>query len=400
MRITKTQIAKLERKQAAYLWGQKSFIRPVFIRQSLGDGNTLLAMTPLNTRPNHYFIRIDSKWLDKENTDLIYDHLDEIYGNNHLDTQPLINYSFSCRDRVALLFGGSLWLVVLVVAFCAVKEMPFLIKWIETERSPVGIPISVDIVDAANDARNCSDSRAIVSGSLSSCAKYGHHCLLNWSQRLRAIRHQPRSLEEIAFCQFDATFWKFPNREALNYMDDNIAGNRTTGILYRDSVLPTLRERGPRGIGTDDGDFVYYYPRSSILPIFGLRFGERLRRSLSSTLSGFGRLIAGSPLESGEDCVEDRCDTQSKRGYRGNGASMFRIDYEPPKTTPRFNWIWLLVGLVGVGFVAHGFVVAAVGYFSFANSWSTKWIVKGLGMLAAGWAVGCLGFYNFIRGLI
>ena len=79
LRISKSQIERLERKQAAYLWGQKSFIRPVFIRQSLGDGNTLLAMTPLNTRPNHYFIRIDSKWLDNENTDVIYGHLDEIY---------------------------------------------------------------------------------------------------------------------------------------------------------------------------------------------------------------------------------------------------------------------------------------------------------------------------------
>jgi len=79
MRITKAQIAHLERKQAAYLWGQKSFIRPVFICKALGDGNTLLAMTPLNTRPNHYFIRIDSKWLDRENRDVIYDHLDEIY---------------------------------------------------------------------------------------------------------------------------------------------------------------------------------------------------------------------------------------------------------------------------------------------------------------------------------
>jgi|SRR6185503_9684813 len=112
MRITKAQIAHLERNQAAYLWGQKSFIRPVFIRKALGDGNTLLAVTPLNTRPNHYFIRIDSKWLDKDNRDVIYDHLDEIYeaieeqcgtrdyedddGNERLAEWPALNLNAGC----------------------------------------------------------------------------------------------------------------------------------------------------------------------------------------------------------------------------------------------------------------------------------------------------------------
>ncbi len=78
LNIGPEMIAWLERKQAAYLWGQKSFIKPVFIEQALGNGDLLLAVTPLNTRPNHYLIRIDSTWLKKDDTETIYDHLDEI----------------------------------------------------------------------------------------------------------------------------------------------------------------------------------------------------------------------------------------------------------------------------------------------------------------------------------
>ncbi len=78
LKIGPKMISWFERKQAAYLWGKKHFIKPVFIRQALGDGELLLAFTPLNTRPNYYLIRIDSKWLKKGDTETIYGHLDEI----------------------------------------------------------------------------------------------------------------------------------------------------------------------------------------------------------------------------------------------------------------------------------------------------------------------------------
>ena len=78
LRIGSKTIAWLERKQAAYLWGRKSFIRPVFIRKALGDGNLLLAVTPLNTRPNYFLIRIDSGWITENDKETIYEHLDEI----------------------------------------------------------------------------------------------------------------------------------------------------------------------------------------------------------------------------------------------------------------------------------------------------------------------------------
>lgn len=78
LKIGPKAVAWLERRQAAYLWGQKSFIKPVFIAQPLGNGDLLLALTPLNTRPNYYLIRIDSTWLTEDDKETIYDHLDEI----------------------------------------------------------------------------------------------------------------------------------------------------------------------------------------------------------------------------------------------------------------------------------------------------------------------------------
>jgi hypothetical protein len=107
MLVNEDTIAWLTRKQEALLWAQPRMIEPVFVPTILGNGDTLLALSPLNTRPNYYLIRIDSKWLDPENTDIIYDHLDEIYdaieghvgprewedddGKEHVEDWPAMN---------------------------------------------------------------------------------------------------------------------------------------------------------------------------------------------------------------------------------------------------------------------------------------------------------------------
>ncbi len=113
---------KLSRKTIAHLTRRQwHMIKPVFIETALGDGDTLLGLSALNTRPNYYLIRIDSKWLDKENTDEIYYHLDDIYeaveeqcgtrdyedddGNECLAEWPALNLNAGCSwwdatDRV------------------------------------------------------------------------------------------------------------------------------------------------------------------------------------------------------------------------------------------------------------------------------------------------------------
>jgi hypothetical protein len=79
LRITKKTIAHLTRRQWARLWGQKHMIRPVFIPQALGNGEKLLAVTPLNTRPNYYLVRVDSSWSDHNSDEpCIADHIEEI----------------------------------------------------------------------------------------------------------------------------------------------------------------------------------------------------------------------------------------------------------------------------------------------------------------------------------
>jgi len=56
-------------------WGTTYTVTPAVVDVKLGNGRQLLAVTPLNTRPNYYLIRVSSAWIG----DKIHDHLDEIY---------------------------------------------------------------------------------------------------------------------------------------------------------------------------------------------------------------------------------------------------------------------------------------------------------------------------------
>lgn len=62
MRVTKADKARLEKRHWVRFWGRKYMRRPVFVPTALGDGNKLLAVQPLNTRPQYYLIRVDSTW--------------------------------------------------------------------------------------------------------------------------------------------------------------------------------------------------------------------------------------------------------------------------------------------------------------------------------------------------
>jgi hypothetical protein len=80
LKISKAIRADLERRHWVRFWGQRRMCSPVFIEEFLGDGGKLLAVQPLNTRPNYYLIRIDSKWHTSNYEDpCVGDHMDEIY---------------------------------------------------------------------------------------------------------------------------------------------------------------------------------------------------------------------------------------------------------------------------------------------------------------------------------
>lgn len=59
-------------------WGIRRLVTPQLVRQPFGDGRVLLALQPMDTRPNYYLLRIDSAWT-QGNADEIYEHLDEFY---------------------------------------------------------------------------------------------------------------------------------------------------------------------------------------------------------------------------------------------------------------------------------------------------------------------------------
>lgn len=62
LKISQQQRERWTRKQTATLWGQPHEIEPYFVEKHFGDGLHLIAVTPLNTRPNYYLVRVDSKW--------------------------------------------------------------------------------------------------------------------------------------------------------------------------------------------------------------------------------------------------------------------------------------------------------------------------------------------------
>lgn len=53
-------IAYMTRPQEASLWGQVETIVPALVSQIHGDGMQLVHLTPIDTRPNYYILRIDS----------------------------------------------------------------------------------------------------------------------------------------------------------------------------------------------------------------------------------------------------------------------------------------------------------------------------------------------------
>jgi hypothetical protein len=73
-------------------WGYKSEVTPAIVDAYLGNGRRLLRFQPLNTRPDYYLIRIDSKW-DCGGDKFIDEHLDDII-------EAIINqYSEMERER-------------------------------------------------------------------------------------------------------------------------------------------------------------------------------------------------------------------------------------------------------------------------------------------------------------
>lgn len=70
--------SRVERKYKTRWWGRIHTVQPKMLRERFGDGKLLLAVEPLDTRPNYYVLRIDSAWT-RENSNEIYEQIDNFY---------------------------------------------------------------------------------------------------------------------------------------------------------------------------------------------------------------------------------------------------------------------------------------------------------------------------------
>jgi hypothetical protein len=72
----------IERQQTARLWGQLRRIKPRLVDEVFGDGLRLLALSPIDDRPNYYVVRIGSDWdlddFDHDGITGLRDRLDDI----------------------------------------------------------------------------------------------------------------------------------------------------------------------------------------------------------------------------------------------------------------------------------------------------------------------------------
>jgi hypothetical protein len=55
----------IEVPQRVSFWGHEHTITPLLVPAIFGDGRSLVAITPLLTRPNYFVVRGDSSWIDE-----------------------------------------------------------------------------------------------------------------------------------------------------------------------------------------------------------------------------------------------------------------------------------------------------------------------------------------------
>lgn len=80
LKVGKAMRERLEKRRWVRFWGQRRMQHVVFVPTVLGDGLKMLAVQPLNTRPNYYLLRIDSSWhTSNYKSPCVADNMDDIY---------------------------------------------------------------------------------------------------------------------------------------------------------------------------------------------------------------------------------------------------------------------------------------------------------------------------------
>lgn len=79
-RLPGSPLAKFIRARKVSFWGHDYMVTPRLLDYVEGDGLLVIHLTALDTRPDYYVLRVDSKWGDLDD-DAWHDHLDEIWDD-------------------------------------------------------------------------------------------------------------------------------------------------------------------------------------------------------------------------------------------------------------------------------------------------------------------------------
>lgn len=105
--LTDEEKAFLTRPHTRHLWGEPHTVTPALVEHVFGDGERLLVLTPIMTRPNYYVVQIDSAW--EVGGAEFFEHIDEIYDAIHEQYGCDTDEGFEDEDFPVLASGGSTW---------------------------------------------------------------------------------------------------------------------------------------------------------------------------------------------------------------------------------------------------------------------------------------------------
>jgi len=72
---------QIEKPHLRKLWGSDREVHPKLVTEVFGDGKLLVGITPTNTRPEYYVVRVDSKFAGRLDDTDFRDLLDEVYDS-------------------------------------------------------------------------------------------------------------------------------------------------------------------------------------------------------------------------------------------------------------------------------------------------------------------------------
>lgn len=71
-------LTDIETPTVETLWGKEHVVTPRLVTQTFGDGRAAIWISPINTRPNYYVVRVDSTLSEDMDSDKFRDMIDEV----------------------------------------------------------------------------------------------------------------------------------------------------------------------------------------------------------------------------------------------------------------------------------------------------------------------------------